>query len=89
MKELLEKLSAPLGKDDVELRIGQTSQKGFSLLLYKTARTDIKRLNDTGAIWQNKHEYDAMGLLTCTISIYDPEHALWINRVDVGTESQT
>jgi len=89
MKELLEKLSQPLTKDDVELRIGQTSAKGFSLLLYKTARTDIKRLNDTGAIWQNKHEYDTMGLLTCTISIYDPEHALWVDRVDVGTESQT
>jgi len=89
MKELLEKLNQPLTKDDVELRIGHTSAKGFSLLLYKTARTDIKRLNETGAIWQNKHEYDAMGLLTCTISIYDPEHALWVDRVDVGTESQT
>jgi len=89
MKELLEKLNQPLTKDDVEVRIGHTSAKGFSLLLYKTARTDIKRLNDTGAIWQNKHEYDSMGLLTCIISIYDPEHALWIDRVDVGTESQT
>jgi len=89
MKELLEKLNQPLTKDDVELRIGHTSAKGFSLLLYKTARTDIKRLNDTGAIWQNKHGYDTMGLLTCTISIYDAEHALWVDRVDVGTESQT
>jgi len=89
MKELLKKLGQPLSKDDVELRIGHTSVKGFSLLLYKTARTDIKRLNETGAIWRNKHKYDAMGLLTCTISIYDPEHALWIDRVDVGTESQT
>jgi len=89
MKELLEKLSQPLTKDDVELRIGQTSAKGFSLLLYKTARTDIKRLNETGVIWKNKHEYDSMGLLTCIISIYNPEHDLWIDRVDVGTEGQT
>jgi len=89
MKELIKALSEPLTKDDVELRIGTVSAKGFSLLLYKTARTDIKRLNDTGAIWQNKHEYDTMGLLTCTISIYDKEHALWVNRVDVGTEGQT
>jgi len=89
LSEIIKELSEPLDKSMIELRIGQTSAKGFSLLLYKTARTDIKRLNDTGAIWQNKHEYDAMGLLTCIISIYDPEHALWINRVDVGTESQT
>ena len=89
MKDLIKALSEPLAKEDIDLRIGTTSAKGFSLLLYKTARTDIKRLNDSGAIWQNKHEYDAMGLLTCTISIYDVEHALWINRVDVGTESQT
>lgn len=89
MKELLEELSKPLSKEDVELRIGTTSQNGFSLLLYKTARTDIKRLNDTGAIWQNEHNYDSMGLLTCKISIYDKEHNIWIDRVDVGTESQT
>ncbi len=89
MKELMGKLTAPLDVSDTEARIGQTSAKGFSLLLYKTARTDIKRLNDSGVIWRNKHEYDSMGLLTCTISIYDTEHGLWIDRVDVGTESQT
>ena len=89
MKELIAKLSEPLTKDDVELRIGTTSAKGFSLLLYKTARTDIKKLNESGAIWKNKHEYDSLDLLTCTISIYDAEHTLWIDRVDVGTESKT
>ena len=85
----MEKLTAPLSVNMIEARIGMTSAKGFTLLLYKTARADIKRLNDSGATWRNKHEYDAMGLLTCTISIYDPEHSLWIDRVDVGTESQT
>ena len=89
MQELIKKLSEPLTKEDVELRIGQTSQKGFSLLLYKTARTDVKRLNESGAIWKNEHIYDAMGLLTCCISIYDTEHSIWIPRVDVGTESLT
>lgn len=89
MKELLSELSKPLSKEDVELRIGQVNQKGFSLLLYKTARTDIKRLNDSGAIWKNEHNYDHMGLLTCKISVYDKEHGIWIDRVDVGTESQT
>jgi len=89
MKDVFRKLSEPLDKSMVEARIGMTSAKGFSLLLYKTARTDINKLNDSGAIWQNKHEYDAMGLLTCTISVFDTDHKLWINRVDVGTESQT
>ena len=89
MKSILESLSAPLSKDDVELRIGTTSPKGFSLLLYKTARVDVKRLNESGAIWRNTHQYDEKGLLTCTISIYDPEHKIWIDRTDVGTESNT
>ena len=89
MKELIEKLSQPLSKEDVELRIGTTNAKGFSLLLYKTARVDVRRLNESGAIWRNTHQYDANGLLTCTISIYDTEHGFWVDRTDVGMESNT
>jgi len=89
MKELIKKLAEPLDISMVEARIGQTSEKGFSLLLYKTARADIKRLSESGAIWKNSHSYDSMGLLTCTISIYDTDHNMWIDRTDVGTESQT
>jgi len=89
MKEILEKLSEPLAKEDVELRVGQVTDKGFSLLLYKTARVDIKRLNDSGALWTNEHKYDDKNLLKCVISIYDAEHSIWIPREDIGRESNT
>ena len=85
---LIDKLTAPLSMYDIELRIGTTSPKGFSLLLYKTARTDVKRLNEVfGIEWKNRYFYDDKGLLCCGISAkYDGE---WIERNDVGTESQT
>lgn len=89
MKKLLEALSKPLAKEDVELRVGQVTDKGFSLLLYKTARVDVKRLNDSGAIWKNEHKFDDSGNLKCVISVYDAEHNLWIPREDIGRESNT
>ena len=90
MKEVLKELSAPLTKEDVELRIGATSIKGFSLLLYKTARTDVKRLNSVcNTYWKNRHFYDTKELLCCEISIYDTGIKEWVSRVDVGTESYT
>jgi len=90
MNDLMKELTKPLDKEDVELRIGTTNGGGFSLLLYKTARTDAKRLNDVlGFRWSNKHFYDNKGLLCCTISVYDDELKQWIDRTNVGTESQT
>ncbi len=87
---IIDKLSEPLTKHDVELRVGMNTVKGFSLLLYKTARTDVKRLNAVcGLNWSNKHFYDANGLLCCTISLHDKESNIWVDRTDVGTESQT
>lgn len=84
------KLNSPLTIDDIELRIGTTSSKGFSLLLYKTARTDVKRLDEVyGTKWKNRFFYDANNLLCCEISIYDTEIKEWVSRVDVGVESQT
>ncbi len=89
MQDILKKLSEPLAKEDVELRVGQVNANGFSLLLYKTARVDIKRLNDSGAIWTNEHKYDDKNLLKCVISVYDAEHKIWIPREDIGRESNT
>lgn len=89
-KTLLEKLASPLCKEDIELRVGSVFQKGFTLLLYKTARTDVRRLNDVcGVRWKNRHYYDDEKLLCCEISIYDSEIKEWVGRSDVGTESNT
>ncbi len=90
MQEILQKLSAPLSKNDIELRVQSVTEKGFSVLIYKTARTDVKRLNDVlGINWKNHHFYDNARLLCCEISIFDKETNQWIGRSDVGTESQT
>ena len=36
-----------LRADEIECRIGTISDKGLSLLLYKDARADMKRLDET------------------------------------------
>ena len=87
---LMEKLSQPLSKDDVEVRVGANTKNGFSLLLYKTSRADVRRLNSVcGLLWKNKHFYDNKGLLCCEIYVYDKETSQWITREDVGVESFT
>lgn len=79
-----------LQPDEIELRVGMASQKGFSLLLYKNARVDMQLLDETvGAMnWQRTHEV-IDGRLCCTISVWDAEKGQWISKQDVGTESQT
>ena len=90
MSDLIKQLSKPLTKNDVELRTGNVSAKGITLLVYKTARTDVNRLNEVcGTKWNNKHFYDTQGLLCCSIGIYDDDLKQWVFREDVGTESFT
>jgi hypothetical protein len=90
MSDIIKKLSEPLSIHDIELRIGTCTAKGFSLLLYKTARVDAKRLNDVcGLGWKNSYHYDDKGILYCVIALYDAEHGQWVDRGDVGTESNT
>jgi len=88
---MIKDLMKPLDDSEIELRIGSASAlKGFSILAYKTARADVKRLNDVcGLLWKNRYFYDDKELLCCEISVYDNETKQWISRSDVGTESQT
>lgn len=78
-----------LTADEIELRVGLATASGFSLLLYKTARTDMQLLDEVvGSMnWQRKHEV-IDGNLCCTISIWDSEKNQWISKQDVGTENQ-
>ena len=94
---IIDDLSKPLSVDDIEFRIGSVAKakqgeqpKGFSMLAYKTARTDTKRLNEVvGMGWKNDYLYDKHDILCCEILIYDPTIKEWIGRKDVGTESNT
>lgn len=76
--------------DEVECRIGQVSKsgKGLSLLLYKTSRTDMALLDETfGPMnWSCGYE-EVKGVLNCTLSVYDEDRGLWIDKQAAGTES--
>lgn len=73
---------------DIECRIQQITNKGAVLLLYKTARVDMRILDEVyGSMnWQRHHEVINNNLF-CTISVWDSEKSQWVNKQDVGTES--
>lgn len=89
MSDLIKELSAPLGVEDVEFKIGTVKGgSGFSLLAYKTARADTKRLNEVfGLGWKNRYYYDDKGLLACEISIHVDSIGEWVARSDIGMPS--
>lgn len=95
MKELKFPL---LNKDQIEVRVGQVSAKGCSLLLYKTSRTDAEILDQVvgQGNWQKKF-YTLQGvgignqvrsIVVCSVGIYDEDRHEWVWKDDSGTESQ-
>lgn len=86
-----------LKASEVEVRIGQVSDKGtgLALLLYKDARVDMAILDETVGIlnWQREH-YECKGNLFCRVGInrnYDKPDVSpdWVWKSDCGTESNT
>lgn len=77
-----------LTASEIECRIQQITNKGAVLLLYKTARVDMRILDEVyGSMnWQRHHEVINNNLF-CTISVWDSEKSQWISKQDVGTES--
>ncbi len=78
----------PLEAEDIEIRVAQVSQKGVTLLLYKTARTDANLLDEVVGEngWQNDFKV-IDGVLFGGIGIR--ENGEWIWKWDCGTESNT
>lgn len=79
---------------DVELRAAQTRKNSYgayiTLLVYKDARVDMRILDKVfGPLNWQRHHKEINGRLYCTISVWDDEHARWIEKEDVGTESNT
>ena len=83
-----------LTAQDVECRVQQITENqngyGAILLLYKDARVDMKILDQVyGEMnWQRKHTV-INGQLFCSVLIWDESKKQWIEKQDVGTESQT
>lgn len=81
-----------LRADEIECRIGQVAKSGsISLLLYKDARVDQRLLDETvGEFrWRKSYVRDSKGALFCVVGIKseDGEWGEWIDKSDVGTES--
>lgn len=78
-----------LKADEIECRVGTCTEKGCSLLLYKTARVDRAILTEMyGDLWQNDYK-SIDGKMYCGIAIYNKDLKEWIWRWDVGKESNT
>ena len=75
---------------EIELRVGATTDTGFSLLLYKTARVDANVLDETvGQFNWVKKFYQVKNTMICEIGIYSEEHQTFIFKGDAGDESNT
>ena len=74
--------------NEIECRVGTVKEgKGFSLLLYKTARADMTLLDETYGVnnWQCRY-YQVKNTMICSISIWDEEKKQWIEKCDGGDD---
>lgn len=78
-----------LTADEIECRISQISDKGLSLLLYKTARTDANLLDEKYGPFEWQNDFKVVdGVLYGGIGISDNQDG-YVWKWDAGTESNT
>lgn len=77
-----------LNADEIDCRVGIAKEKGCTLLLYKDARCDMSILDEAVGPhnWQRHHSRDNAN---CIVAIWDSTKNQWIEKEDVGTESNT
>lgn len=89
-----------LRADEIEVRVARATEKGATLLLYKTARTDADLLDETVGPqnWQNDFKvvdgtlYGGIGIFqhqTVSRSSVIESYGEWVWKWDAGTESNT
>lgn len=95
----MKEIKFPLLKaNQIEVRVGQVTKTGYTLLLYKTSRTDAEILDLIvgSGNWQKKF-YTLQGvgigdqvrsIVVCSVGIYDEDKHEWVWKDDSGTESQ-
>ena len=78
-----------LSSEDIEVKIKQCKKAGAVALLYKTARTDYRILDQVfGTLgWQVEYE-EIKGNLYCTVSLWDDENKHWVKKTNCGIESR-
>lgn len=87
MSEL--KLNTPLTTEEIEFRVQSINKGGYATILaYKDARADMKRLDSVFGWdkWQKKYDVINNNLF-CSIGVYSDSLNQWIWKQDVGTES--
>lgn len=80
-----------LNAEEIDVRIQSVVEGksiGAILILYKNARVDMQILDEIFGItgWKRKHDVVNNNLF-CTISIWDEDKKQWIDKQDVGVES--
>lgn len=83
-----EKKIRNLNPEEIECRVGSVTDRGATILLYKNARVDQSILDEVFGIygWQRRHEKIGDELY-CIVSIWDEEKQQWVQKEDVGKES--
>jgi len=78
-----------LTKDEIEVKVKTVSEKGATLLLYKTARVDMAILDETyGAMnWQSDYKV-VKDNLYCGIGVRNKDTENWVWKWDCGIESR-
>ena len=86
---MAEKRIRNLNPEEIECRVGKITEQGITLLLYKNARVDQTILDEVFGIcgWQRRHNMIGNELY-CILSIWDDEKKQWVQKEDVGTESE-
>ena len=84
-------INEPLKIEEIDFRVQSINKVGYATILaYKDARVDMKRLTDVYGVdgWQKK--YDLIdGKIFCSVGIWSEKSKSWIWKQDVGTESNT
>lgn len=83
----LDNLAKPLAIEDIDFRVQSINKGGYATILaYKDARVDIKRLNEVCGVlgWKREHTRDNRN---CIVSIWDSANKHWVSKEDTGTES--
>ena len=77
-----------LKADEIDVKVGSVTSKGYTLLLYKNARVDMAILDEIYGEnnWQRDHK-EVKGNLYCGIGIWDQEKSQWVWKWDCGVES--
>ena len=77
-----------LRADEIDVRVGQVKDNGFSLLLYQDSRCAMDILDEAVGVmnWKREHTRDNAN---CIISIWDESKQQWVSKEDTGTESRT